>query len=187
MRTMRRRWPDWWRLLKVGETSADFDFPPSDAKVSFDNIMIGDFCKFSSFFPDYADFLRKASQSLKEVRGAFKQVEKVKAVFNESEALSAQKRLLQQIILAILNLQYPKEIGQLAAQLNIPLLGFKTADEVVSYLDAVIRSGTSVDEKSGSVFLMGNTAHYVLSYVFGKKPRKSIQLLRLFVTCLNVM
>ena len=123
------------------------------------------FRKFSSFFSDYAAFLSQLCQSLRKVKGAFKQVEKVKAVFNESEALSAQKRLLKQIVLAILNLQYPKEIGQLAAQLNIPLLGFKTADEVVSYLDAIIRSGTSVDEKSGSVFLMGNTAHYVLSYL----------------------
>ena len=87
----------------------------------------------------------------------------VKDMLRESEALSAQKRLLQQIILAILNLQYPKEIGQLAAEVNIPLLGFETADEVVSYLDAVIRSGTSVVEKSGTVFLMGNTAHDVLN------------------------
>ena len=126
-------------------------------------MIIGDFCKFSSFFLDYADFLRKVNQNLREVRGAFKQVEKVKAVFNESEALSAQKRLLQQIILAILNLQYPKEVGQMAAEVNIPLLGFETADEVVSYLDAVIRSGTSVVEKSGTVFLMGNTAHDVLN------------------------
>ena len=126
-------------------------------------MIIGDCCKFSSFFLDYADFLRKVNQTLGEVRGAFKQVEKVKAVFNESEALSAQKRLLQQIILVILNLSYPKEIGQLAAEVNIPLLGFETADEVVSYLDAVIRSGTSVDEKSGTVFLMGNTAHNVLN------------------------
>ena len=102
------------------------------------------------FFSGYADFLRKV-------------VEKIKAVFNEAEALSPQKRLLQQIILVILNLSYPKEIGQLAAEVNIPLLGFETADEVVSYLDAVIRSGTSVDEKSGTVFLMGNTAHNVLN------------------------
>ena len=100
---------------------------------------------------------------MRNISGAFKQVEKVKAVFRESEALSSQKRLLQQIILAILNLQYPKEIVQLAAEVNIPLLGFETADEVVSYLDAVIRSGTSVDEKSGTVFLMGNTAHNVLN------------------------
>ena len=121
------------------------------------------FCKFSYFFSDNVDFLRKVNQTLGEVRGVFKQVEKLKAVFNESEALSAQKRLLQQIILAILNLQYPKEVGQMAAEVNIPLLGFETADEVVSYLDAVIRSGTSVVEKSGTVFLMGNTAHIVLN------------------------
>ena len=126
-------------------------------------MIIGAFSKFSSFFLDYADFLRKVNQNLREVRGAFKQVEKVKAVFNESEALSAQKRLLQQIILVILNLQYPKEVGQMAAEVNIPLLGFETTDEVVSYLDAVIRSGTSVVEKSGTVFLMGNTAHDVLN------------------------
>ena len=104
------------------------------------------------FFSGYADFLRKV-------------VEKIKAVFNESEALSPQKRLLQQIILVILNLQYPKEIGPLATEVNIPLLGLETPDEVVSYVDAVIRSGTLVDEKSGTVFLMGNTAHYVLSFM----------------------
>ena len=98
------------------------------------------------------------------MRGVFQQVEKIKAVFDESEALSSPKRLIQQIILAILNLLYPKEVGQLSAEVNIPLLGFETPDEVVSYLDAVIRSGTSVDEKSGTVFLMGNTAHCVLSY-----------------------
>ena len=96
---------------------------------------------------------------MRNVSGAYKHVEKVKAVFRESEALSSQKRLLQQIILAILNLLYPKEVGQLADELNIPLLGFETTDEVVSYMDAVIRSGTSVDEKSGTVFVMGNTAH----------------------------
>ena len=113
---------------------------------------------------DNANFLRKVSQNLENVRGASKQVEKIKAVFDESEALSSPKRLIQQIILAILNLLYPKEVGQLSAEVNIPLLGFETPDEVVSYLDAVIRSGTSVDEKSGTVFLMGNTAHCVLSY-----------------------
>ena len=108
--------------------------------------------------------MKKVSQNLGEVKGASKQVEKIKSVFNESEALSAPKRLIQQIILAILNLLYPKEVGQLAAEVNIPLLGFETPDEVMSYLDAVIRSGTSVDEKSGTVFLMGNTAHCVLNY-----------------------
>ena len=110
------------------------------------------------------NFLRKVCRNLEDVRGASQQVEKIKAVFNESEALSSPKRLIQQIILAILNLLYPKEVGQLSAEVNIPLLGFETPDEVVSYLDAVIRSGTSVDEKSGTVFLMGNTAHCVLSY-----------------------
>ena len=121
------------------------------------------FCKFSYFFSDNVDFLRKVNQTLGEVRGAFKQVEKVKVVFRESEALCAPEPLTQQIILAVLNLQYPKELSQMAAEVNIPLLGFETADEVVSYLDAVIRSGTSVEEKSGTVFLMGNTAHIVLN------------------------
>ena len=107
--------------------------------------------------------MRKVSQNLSKVRGAFNIVEKVKVVLRESEALSVQTRLLKQIILAILNLKYPKEIVLLAAKVSIPLLGFETAAEVLSYLDAVIRSGTSVDAKSGTVFLMGNTAHYVLS------------------------
>ena len=103
--------------------------------------------------------LRKV-ENLREIRGAFWIVEMFKDTLRE---LEAPKRLLQQIILAILNLHYPKEVGQLAAELKIPLLGFETADEVVSYLDAVIRSGTSVVEKSGTVFLMGNTAHDVLN------------------------
>ena len=109
---------------------------------------------------------------MREVRGAFKIVEKVRAVLSESEGLSVQKGLFKQTILAILNLKYPKEIVQLAAEVNIPLLGFETADEVVSYLDAVIRSGTSADEKSGTVFLMGNTAHKVLNYLDKAESKK---------------
>ena len=71
-------------------------------------------------------------------------------------------RLLQ-IVLTIISLKHPHQAEKVSTQANLPLLGFKTPDEVVSYLDAVIRSGTSADEKSGTVFLMGNTAHHVLS------------------------
>ena len=89
-------------------------------------------------------------------------VEKVKATLRESEALPAQTQLFRQILLAILNLDFPEQMSELANELNIPLLGFQTYDELVSYLEAVIRSGTSEEEKSGTVFFMGNTGHWVL-------------------------
>ena len=88
-------------------------------------------------------------------------VEKVKATITESEALP-QTPLFQQILLAILRLDFPEEISELANELDIPLLGFQTPDELVSYLEAVIRSGTSEEEKNGTVFFLGNTEHWVL-------------------------
>ena len=90
-------------------------------------------------------------------------VEKVKAILRESEALPAQTQLFRQILLAIFNLDFPEQISELANELNIPLLGFQTPDEVASYLEALIRSSTSAEEKSGTVFFMGNTGHWVLS------------------------
>ena len=85
-------------------------------------------------------------------------VGKVKATLIESEALP-QTESFQQILLAILCLDFPKQISELANELNIPLLGFQTHSELASYLEAVIRSGTSEEEKSGTVFFMGNTEH----------------------------
>ena len=94
-------------------------------------------------------------------------VEKVKATLTDSEAQpqTPNEPLHLQIVLALLHLANPnpKQINKLANKLNIPLLGFQTHDELVSYLEAVIRSGTSEEEKSGTVFFMGNTGHWVLS------------------------
>ena len=89
----------------------------------------------------------------------------VKASLRKLETLSVQERLHLQIVLAILHLANPnpKQINKLASKLNIPLLGFQTPDELASYLEALIRSGTSEEEKSGTVFFMGNTGHWVLS------------------------
>ena len=89
-------------------------------------------------------------------------VGKMKATLTESEALP-QSESFQQILLAILCLDFRKHISELANKLNLPLLGFQTHNELVSYLEAVIRSGTSEEEKSGTVFFMGNTEHWVLS------------------------
>ena len=89
-------------------------------------------------------------------------VKKVKATLTESKVLPAQTQLFRQILLAILNLDFPKQMSELANELNIPLLGFQTHNELVSYLEAVIRSGTSEEEKSGTVFFLGNTGHWVL-------------------------
>ena len=63
----------------------------------------------------------------------------------------------------IMNLEHPDQALKVSTQANIPLIGFETPDEVLSYLDAIIRSGTSAVQKSGTVFLMGNTAHCVLN------------------------
>ena len=81
-------------------------------------------------------------------------------------------RLLQ-IVLTIISLKHPDQAQKVSTQANLPLLGFKTPDEVVSYLDAVIRSGTSADEKSGTVFLMGNTAHHVFKLLGRLIPGQS--------------
>ena len=119
-------------------------------------------CKYLNFSSEYANFLSKVVQSLTGTTGGLRIVEKVKATLRESEALPAQTQLFRQILLAILNLDFPEQMSELANELNIPLLGFQTYDELVSYLEAVIRSGTSEEEKSGTVFFMGNTGHWVL-------------------------
>ena len=99
--------------------------------------------------------------------GSQEMLQKVKTSLRKIEALPIQERLHLQITLAILNLANPnpKQINKLANKLNIPLLGFQTFDELVSYLEAVIRSGTSEEEKNGTVFFMGNTGqHLVLRF-----------------------
>ena len=102
-------------------------------------------------------------QNLLGVGGAVEMLQLVKASLRKLEALSVQERLHLQIALAIFHLANPKpkQINKLANKLNIPLLGFRTFDELVSYLEAVIRSGTSEEEKNGTVFFMGigNTGH----------------------------
>ena len=120
-------------------------------------------CKFLNFSSEYANLFSKLVQTLTGIRGGLRMVEKVKATLTESEALPVQTQLFRQILLAILNLDFPEQMRELTNELNIPLLGFQTHDELVSYLEAVIRSGTSEEEKSGTVFFMGNTGHWVLS------------------------
>ena len=119
-------------------------------------------CKCLNFSSEYANLLSKVVQTLTGIRGGRRMVGKVKATLTDSEALP-QTESFQQILLAILCLDFPKQISELANELNIPLLGFQTHKELVSYLEAVIRSGISEEEKSGTVFFMGNTEHWVLS------------------------
>ena len=125
-------------------------------------------CKCVNFSSEYAIFLSKVVQTLTGTRGGLMMVEKVKATLTDSEAptppQTPNERLHLQIVLALLHLANPnpKQINKLANKLNIPLLGAQTPDEVASYLEALIRSGTSEEEKSGTVFFMGNTGHWVL-------------------------
>ena len=103
-----------------------------------------------------------------EIRGVVKIVEAIKAAFRDEAIPDIQSRddktkLLQQIVLTITKLGNPDQAEKVSTQANIPLLGFETPNEVLSYLDALIRSGTSAEQKSGTVFLMGNTAHCVLN------------------------
>ena len=103
----------------------------------------------------------RVGENLLGIVGSQEMLQKVKTSLRKLEALPIQERLHLQITLAILNLANPnpKQIDKLAKNLNIPLLGFQTFDELASYLEAVIRSGTSEEEKSGTVFFMGNTEH----------------------------
>ena len=122
-------------------------------------------CKCLNFSSEYANLLSEVVQT--GIRGGIRVVENVKATLTDSEAppQTPNERLHLQIVLAVLYLANPnpKQINKLSNKLNIPLLGFQTPDEVVSYLDALIRSGASEEEKSGTVFFMGNTGHWVLS------------------------
>ena len=124
-------------------------------------------CKFLNFSSEYANLFSKLVQTLTGIRGGLMMVENVKATLIDSEAPSQtpKERLHLQKELTLLHLANPnsKQINKLANKLNIPLLGFQTPDEVASYLEALIRSGTSEEEKSGTVFFMGNTGHWVLS------------------------
>ena len=95
-------------------------------------------------------------------------VEAIKVVLREdanpqTQSQDDKTKLLQQIVLTIMNLENPGQALKISTEANIPLLGFQTPNEILSYLDAVIRSGTSTEQKSGTVFLMGNTAHCVLN------------------------
>ena len=97
-----------------------------------------------------------------------KVVEALKAALREETIPDIQSqddntKLLQQIVLTIMKLENPDQAEKVSIEANIPLLGFETPNEVLSYLDAVIRSGTSTEQKSGTVFLMGNTAHCLLN------------------------
>ena len=116
------------------------------------------------FYSEHAVFLGNFG----EIRGIVQIVEAIKAALREEAIPDIQSqddktKLLQQIVLTIMKLENPDQAEKVSAQANIPLLGFETPNEVLSYLDAVIRSGTSADQKSGTVFLMGNTAHSVLN------------------------
>ena len=116
------------------------------------------------FYSEYAVFLGNFG----EIRGMAKIVEAIKAAFREETIPDIQSqddktKLLQQIVLTIMKLEHPHQAEKVSTQANIPLLGFEAPNEVLSYLDAVIRSGTSTEQKSGTVFLMGNTAHCVLN------------------------
>ena len=110
------------------------------------------------------NFLGKVLESGREVRGGERIVEIIRGSLREDPetpefrtSFTFGKGVLDQIFLMILNLRYPKQVEKLATEANTPLLNLKTPEEALSYLEAVIKSGTSEQEKSGTVFVMGNT------------------------------
>ena len=120
------------------------------------------FCKTFFLFAAQANFLGKVLESAKEVRGSLRIVEMIRGALredppSESKAFKFGKGLLDQVLLMILNLKHPKQVQKVTTEAETPQLSLKTPEEAVSYLDAVIRSGTSTQEKRGTVFLMGNT------------------------------
>ena len=108
-------------------------------------------------------FLGKVLESGREVRGGERIVEMIRGSLREEPlpefrtSFTVGKGVLDQIFLMILNLRFPKQVDMLATEANTPLLNLKTPEEALSYLEAVIKSGTSEQEKSGTVFVMGNT------------------------------
>ena len=117
------------------------------------------------FYSDHAVFLGEVHQIFGDIRGVVQIVEALRvALRGEATDQTEKMKLQQQIVLMLMNLKHPDQALKVSTQATIPLLGFETSNEVLSYLDALIRSGTSSEQKSGTVFLMGNTAHCVLNF-----------------------
>ena len=114
------------------------------------------------FYSDHAVFLGEVHQIFGDIRGVVQIVEALRVALR-GEDKEEKTKLQQQIVLMLMNLKHPDQALKVSTQATIPLLGFETSNEVLSYLDALIRSGTSSEQKSGTVFLMGNTAHCVLN------------------------
>ena len=170
----RRRWPGWLGRRKVGSCQFGSNlvlrkmvfiapgFRFIFALVSYSKCDLKGKCANFLSLSGCADFLTKVDQNFKEFAGEVKIIKAMKAAFRE-ETIPDITKLQQQIVLTIMNLEHPDKAKQVSTEANIPLLGFETPNEVLSYLDAVIRSGTSTEQKNGTVFLMGNTAHCLLN------------------------
>ena len=109
------------------------------------------------------EFLLRICKPLEQSSSKFdrdsglRMVEKVKASLRESEALPAQTQLFRQILLAILNLDFPEQMSELANELNrggeewhCLLLGehwsldAKIALRKISFLQAITKSESKI-------------------------------------------
>ena len=81
------------------------------------------------------------------------------------EALGPLSGPEQQVALILMNLLMPEMAASLATLATVPLHNFPTSKEVVTYLEALIKSGVAAEMERGLAFVLGNTGTGKTSFV----------------------
>ena len=155
---MGRRWTDWWRRLKVGGLQAKCQTLYLQVFVTFLYIF---------FLLRKCKLLGQSRRKLARNRRVTRNASESKNIFKNDRSITYPRTppFANNIGHSESGQSQSQTNQQVANKLNIPLLGFQTFDELASYLEAVIRSGISEEEKNGTVFFMGNTEqHWVLRF-----------------------
>ena len=71
----------------------------------------------------------------------------------------------EQVCAMILKLLFPERTEQLQALTNISLKAIRTPNDILHYLDALIKSGISTQTQQGLLFVLGNTSVGKTSFV----------------------